>query len=219
MEAKDIPFFVALIFPGFFAIQAFFWATQSHRIPDLPLLLWSFVFSVPVFFGIHGVFRHIAQLEASLPKPQTITNSASEAPVWFLVALYVGAVLGAYVLGLFWRTKLLDAPLRVVGMDLRRHRDLLGQALEQNSYVDIKVGNALFRGWPVLSSTEEHADRFVYLIRAKRKKDDGSWTEGERQVLIPLKQIERIYFLDPRRPLVPPEEEGHSNIPPSTPNV
>ncbi len=62
MEAKDIPFFAVLIFPGFFAIQAFFWSAHSSKMSDLMRIVWSFLYSTAIFLGLHGFFRHVLSL-------------------------------------------------------------------------------------------------------------------------------------------------------------
>jgi len=204
MDAADIPFFAALVFPGFFAIQTFFWATHGRKMSDVMRVVWSFLYSVPVFFGVHGFLRHIIRVPASdLPSPGAIAGNAADAPVWFLVGLYLGGALAGYVVGLLWATRWADRLLRLGGLDLRKHRDLLNQALHQGAYVDVRLNDgALFRGWPYMFSGEEEPQRFIYLIRAMQKDSQGSWKKT-RDVLLPLERVESIHFLDARRPLLP----------------
>ena len=202
MEAKDIPFFAALIFPGFFAIQAFFWATNSREMSDVNRIVWSFIYSVPTFFGLHAIYRVVVRIDAdSLPSPQVIAGNAGEAPIWFLVSLYGAALLAGYLAGQVWHGQYLDRALSVIGLDLRRHRDVLTQSLAQGSHVDVKLDDGTFlRGWPFLYSTEEAKDRFIFLTKVKRRLKNNSWSDSQN-VVIPVSRIERLYFIDPRRPL------------------
>ncbi len=209
MKAEDVPFFAALIFPGFFAIQAFVWATNRISMSDTMRITWSFVYSVPTFFGIHAFFRHVVRLQQeSLPAPEVIAHRAAQAPIWFVVSLYAGAALAGYLIGIVWRTRYFDAALLRVGLDVRKQRPVLSQALNQLTYVDIKVSNATFRGWPKMFSSEED-DPFIYLIHPARREGDG-WQDC-KQVLIPLSAIERIYLLSPERPLFPSDNGGSAS--------
>ena len=203
MKAEDIPFLAALIFPGFVAIQTFYWATHARDMPDLLRVLWSFIYSVPIFFGLHGLSRHVFRVGArELPSPETVAASPDLTPIWFLVSLYAAAAVAGYVVGQVWKKRLLDQPLRAIGIDLRRHRDVLTQALSQRSHVDIKLSDgAVVRGWPFMFSTEGEKERYVYLTRARRKTPQGGWTQPQQEVLIPVGRIERVYFLDAERAL------------------
>ena len=208
-----------MVFPGFAAIQGFFWATQGRELSAAMRIIWSFIFSVPIFFALHGASRHVLQLSSnSLLSPEEVSASPADAPIWFLISLYAGALLGGYLAGLVWGQQLFDTPLRKVGLDLRRHRDVVTQALDQRAYLDIKSADgSLIRGWPLLYSNEDVTKRFIYLIRAKRKLDDQSWSlfrakrklenqpwSAEGDILLPVDQIRRIYVLDPERPLPRP---------------
>jgi hypothetical protein len=230
VDAEDIPFFAALVFPGFFAMQAFFWATHQTRMSDAMRIVWSFALSAPLFFGMHGFWRHLVQLAGctlefpkfvsisvgippleicTLPPPETIAASAGSAPIWFLASLYVGGFIIGYLGGLVWRTGIFDRPLRLLGLDLRRHRGLLSQALNQQSYVDVLLQDtSVMRGWPALNSLEgDEGDAYLFLTKVGVDEGQGDWKELP-DVLIPLDRIERIFFLDPEQPLM--EEENSS---------
>lgn len=204
MEAKDIPFLAAMVFPGFIAIQGFFWATRAQEMSAAMRIIWAFFFSVPIFFALHGISRHILYLSSnSLPSPEDISSSPTEAPIWFLVSLYLGALLAGYLFGQLWRRRVLDRPLELVGLDLRQHRDVLSQALSQEAYIHVTNQKGEFvRGWPRLLTDPDTSPRFVYLVRAQYFRPESGWSE-ERDILIPVDRIELVHFEEVKRPLWP----------------
>lgn len=207
MDAEDIPFFVALIFPGFFAIQTFSWAIPGRRMSDAMRVVWSFLFSAPIFFGLHGLLRQVGRLSTEdLPPPETIAGSAADSPVWFLVGLYVAGSAAGYILGQLWRKRVLDGPLQVIDLDVRRHRDVFTQALDQRAYIDLKLkDDTVVRGWPFMSSGWEDANEFIYLVNVQRWEPNRQW-KSVRDVLIPVDMVTRIYFLDAAQPLYRPTD-------------
>jgi hypothetical protein len=207
MKAEDVPFFAALIFPGFFAIQTFIWTTGRLSMSDAMRVTWAFIYSVPIFFATHGFFRHVAMLShATLVPPAALAKNAAHAPLWFLASLYVGAALAGYLVGRVWQTQMLDAVLLKMGLDIRRHRGILSQVLGQRGYVDVKIKDGrLFRGWPFMYNSDDE-DSFLYLVKVRRSDEHGNWTDS-RDVLMTLDTVERIYPIDPERPLRRADEE------------
>lgn len=214
MDAEDVPFFAALIFPGFFAIQTFIWSAGGIKLSDVMRVTWSFVVSVPVFFGAHAFFRLVEVWEpclpnaaenaaTCLPSPEVIAGSSADTPAWFLASLYLGGAILGYVTGVVWRTRQLDRVLLSIGLDVRRHRPALNQALNQESHIDVKlIDGTLYRGYPRMFSDGDESVQVIYLTDALRR-DAGAWKEQSRPVVIPLDRVERIYILNPARPLFP----------------
>ena len=202
MKAEDIPFLAALVFPGFIAIQTYFWATRGRKMSDVMRVTWSFLYSAPIFFGLHGAYRHLFQLDSgTLASPQMLAQNPGNSPIWFLVTLYLGAAVAGYIAGLTWESGLFDQPLRSIGLDVRRHRDVLTQALRQRAHIDVVLTDGeVIRGWPYLFSSEEDPSRFLYLVNV-RQWDVNRWRRDLDDLLVPMEKVRRIYFVDPRKPL------------------
>lgn len=204
LDASGLAYLLVLVGPGFVAMQLRAWTSEGYRISDAQRITWSVLVALPIFFGLHGLLRHVPWKAGKLASPQDLLASPFSAPIQFIVALYAIAALLGYVVGRLLDSEFFNDWLIKIRLDPTRHRDVWKAAFRDQQVVSMQLHDGtLFYGWvEENSSGSDERGRFVRLAKAwRRRPGDRVWKKlpSDNFVLIAADAIRFIRF----KPYVP----------------
>lgn len=215
MDISSFPLVLLLLLPGFLAIHVFFVVTRFRNLSTFHGTTWSLIVSLILVIALYPIYTYLTEPPPNKPWPGLLEAMGNPAlvpgPVWLL--LYASAIPVGVLLGLVDRTGLVETPLRSLGIDLSRHRDVWGRLFREPGYllVYLKDGNVLY-GWPeYYSSDRSQPGPELYLTQMSIWNGEQSeWADMGHVggVLIDAESVSRIEFL------VPPHENGIPEVQP-----
>jgi len=200
MSLSDLPLILLLLMPGFIALVLFNAVSHKRHLTDLEMLLWMLAISLGLLAVCVTIWHKV---DASFPSVATIVKSPTEVDMRIVPLLYALATVVGYLAGHVDRFRLLEAPLLLVGIDLRRSHDVWFLALRDAAYfviVHLKGGRIIY-GFPQMWTTNRQGDASELYLDLPLVWDDTAqdWLEPAEVhgVWIDASSIDHIEFTLP----------------------
>jgi len=196
MSTSDVPVILLILLPGFLTIQVHNWVSHKRRMSDLETVLWAIIASFLLLIPTSVVWHEI---DKGMPQPGDLIKDPKSLPIRMAVFVYALALPLGWVSGHLDRSRMLEAALMKVNVDLKRRHDVWYLAFRDAYYVIayLKSGAILY-GWPFMSTTNrDGAAAELYLTNAGVWDGDNEaweWLEHVDGVWIDAASVERIDF-------------------------